>query len=73
MLGALEVRSLWTVGPLTLPPDPCVTSDQAERAGVPAPAIDDHDLAGQHVRFPEVLSGERIRRSPSLSDAGVVF
>ena len=31
-------EALWTVGPLTLPPDPAATSDQAERDGVPAPA-----------------------------------
>ena len=34
-------EALWTVGPLTLPPDPAVTSDGAERAGSPAPAIGD--------------------------------
>jgi predicted ATPase/DNA-binding SARP family transcriptional activator len=39
---AITGEALWTVGPLTLPPDPAVTSDQAERAGVPAPAIDDY-------------------------------
>ena len=32
-------EALWTVGPLTLPPDPAVSSfDSAERAGLPAPA-----------------------------------
>ena len=35
-------EALWAVGPLTLPPDPAATSDQAERAGVPAPVIDDY-------------------------------
>jgi predicted ATPase/DNA-binding winged helix-turn-helix (wHTH) protein len=39
---AITGEALWTVGPLTLPPDPAVTSDEAERAGVPAPAIDDY-------------------------------
>jgi predicted ATPase/DNA-binding SARP family transcriptional activator len=34
-------EALWTVGPLTLPPDPAVTSDDAERAGSPAPATGD--------------------------------
>jgi len=34
-------EALWTVGPLTLPPDPAVTSDGAERAGSPAPAAGD--------------------------------
>jgi predicted ATPase len=34
-------EALWTVGPLTLPPDPAVTSDGAERAGSPAPATGD--------------------------------
>jgi predicted ATPase/DNA-binding SARP family transcriptional activator len=32
-------EALWTVGPLTLPPDPAVSSfDSAERSGLPAPA-----------------------------------
>jgi predicted ATPase/DNA-binding SARP family transcriptional activator len=42
-------EALWTVGPLTLPPDPAVSSDTSERAGVPAsrptgapPGIDDY-------------------------------
>jgi predicted ATPase len=44
---AITGEALWTVGPLTLPPDPAVPyqADQthsAERAGVPAPAIDDY-------------------------------
>jgi len=30
-------EALWTVGPLTLPPDPAATSNMAERAGVRAP------------------------------------
>jgi len=30
-------EALWTVGPLTLPPDPAVSSDISERAGVLAP------------------------------------
>ena len=34
-------EALWTVGPLTLPPDPAVTLDGAERAGSPAPAVGD--------------------------------
>jgi predicted ATPase/DNA-binding SARP family transcriptional activator len=34
-------EALWTVGPLTLPPDPAVTSDGAERAGSPAHAAGD--------------------------------
>jgi DNA-binding SARP family transcriptional activator len=34
-------EALWTVGPLTLPPDPAVTSDDAERAGSPASATGD--------------------------------
>jgi predicted ATPase/DNA-binding SARP family transcriptional activator len=34
-------EALWTVGPLTLPPDPAVTSDGAERAGSPAHATGD--------------------------------
>ncbi len=49
MLGAplaITGEALWTVGPLTLPPDPAVTSDQAERGGVPAPAIDDQPRCG---------------------------
>lgn len=32
-------EALWTVGPLTLPPDPTVTSDETERSGSPALAI----------------------------------
>jgi predicted ATPase/DNA-binding SARP family transcriptional activator len=44
---AITGEALWTVGPLTLPPDPAVLyepgqADEAERAGVPAPAIDDY-------------------------------
>jgi predicted ATPase/DNA-binding SARP family transcriptional activator len=34
-------EALWTVGPLTLPPDPAVTPDGAERAGSPALAPGD--------------------------------
>jgi predicted ATPase/DNA-binding SARP family transcriptional activator len=36
---AITGEALWTVGPLTLPPDPAVTSDETERGGSPAPAI----------------------------------
>jgi predicted ATPase/DNA-binding SARP family transcriptional activator len=39
---AITGEALWTVGPLTLPPDPAVTFHEAERVGVPAPAIDDY-------------------------------
>jgi predicted ATPase/DNA-binding SARP family transcriptional activator len=44
---AITGEALWTVGPLTLPPDPAVLDEpgqahEAERAGVPAPAIDDY-------------------------------
>jgi len=39
---AITGEALWTVGPLTLPPDPAVTFDHNERGGVPAPAIDDY-------------------------------
>jgi predicted ATPase len=44
---AITGEALWTVGPLTMPPDPAVLyqPDQAnynERGGVPAPAIDDN-------------------------------
>jgi predicted ATPase/DNA-binding SARP family transcriptional activator len=39
---AITGEALWTVGPLTLPPDPAVTSDRNERGGVPAPPIDDY-------------------------------
>jgi predicted ATPase/DNA-binding SARP family transcriptional activator len=39
---AITGEALWTVGPLTLPPDPAVTSDHPERPGVPAPPIDDY-------------------------------
>ena len=35
-------EALWTVGPLTLPPDPAATSDGAERDGSPAPAAGDY-------------------------------
>jgi DNA-binding SARP family transcriptional activator len=36
---AITREALWTVGPLTLPPDPAVTSDGTERSGSPALAI----------------------------------
>jgi predicted ATPase/DNA-binding SARP family transcriptional activator len=35
-------EALWTVGPLTLPPDPAVTSNGTERAGSPAPVISEY-------------------------------
>jgi predicted ATPase/DNA-binding SARP family transcriptional activator len=58
-------EALWTVGPLTLPPDPAVSPDFPERAGVPAvrpadapPGVDDYAsvaLLTQRARavFPE--------------------
>ena len=39
---AITGEALWTVGPLTLPPDPAVTSHQNERCSLPARTIDDY-------------------------------
>jgi predicted ATPase/DNA-binding SARP family transcriptional activator len=65
-------EALWTVGPLTLPPDPAVTSNGTERAGSPAPAISEYAsvrLLAQRARA--VLPGFEVTAANALAVARI--
>jgi predicted ATPase len=68
---AITGEALWTVGPLTMPPDPAVTFNYNERGGVPAPAIDDYTsvrLLAQRARA--VLRGFEVTLAEASRPSG---